>query len=183
HTHHAAAAAAPAPPAAHHAAHAAAHDAAHAAPPEERRGGHARRWRRLRSHYEVGVVDQRATVVVDGAAVATAPYAWQNPSRRWRELDLMLGRRSSGGGGEMAFVIQPAATEPTFTEFTYELWTGFDTGVCDVNLNGGCEAADLGEVIQALDDPAHDPLGDPDTTRDGEVMTDDLQLIVAAIFE
>ncbi len=138
---------------------------------------------RLRRLFDAGVADQRATVVVDGTAVARAPYAWRNPARRWRELDLMLGRRSLVGGGEMAFVIQPASTEPTFTEFTYELWTGFDTGVCDVNLNGRCEAADLGEVIQALDDPAYDPLGDPDTTRDGEVMTDDLHLIVASIFE
>ncbi len=56
------------------------------------------------------------------------------------------------------------------------------SGVCDVNLVDGCEAADLMEVLRVLDDAAYTPAGNPNVDGIGDVTVDDLLALIGGLF-
>jgi hypothetical protein len=55
-------------------------------------------------------------------------------------------------------------------------------GVCDVDLNGTCEAADVMELLRVLDDPSYTPVGNPNVDGIGDVTVDDLLVLIGGLF-
>ncbi len=136
---------------------------------------------RLRRLFDAGVAGQEAAVEVDGAVAARLGFAEANPFRRWRELDVPLVVVDTEPLGALQVRLRP---EPgvVFNEFRYELWTGFETGTCDVELSGACEAADLAALDCLLSGVGGQLLGNPDTNGDGTVSQADLARVLADIF-
>ena len=56
------------------------------------------------------------------------------------------------------------------------------SGVCDVNLVGGCDAADVMEVLHVLDDVSYEPAGNANVDGIGDVTVDDLLVLIGGFF-
>jgi hypothetical protein len=107
----------------------------------------------LRRRFDNGDGDQRGTVTVDGSPPSALGFEDANPYRRWRERDTLLDS-SESAGGELAVSVSPDIQASGFSESLWELWSGYAPGVCDLVLDGECDAADVAEsVLRGADPP------------------------------
>lgn len=156
----------------------------------------ARSWR-LRRRLDAGLGGQRADVYVNGVFVAQFPAVPENPSRRWREIDIDLPSQVGDltQDGYLFFSvlsrsesILTAATFPstpdippnsTFSEFQYELWSEAYPFACpgDVNEDSRRDVLDMVTLVDQLTGKLEllgVQLAAADVNQDGRVGVDDL---------
>jgi hypothetical protein len=108
----------------------------------------------LRRRFDVTNGDQRATVNAVGVGETRLDYEESNPYRRWREREWLLGPLT-GVDPELAITVDVTSRDGVdalgFTESLWELRAGYPPGVCDLVLDGDCDAADLSEAVRAVD--------------------------------
>jgi hypothetical protein len=103
----------------------------------------------LRRRFDDGDGDQRAVVSLAGGTSHGLRFEDANPFRRWRERDLPLGPWEAVDGEVAVSIAVPLATG--FSEAAWELWAGYPPGICDLVLDGVCDAADVAEAVRKRD--------------------------------
>ncbi len=156
----------------------------------------ARPWR-LRRRLDAGLGGQRADIYVNGVFVASFPSVPENPSRRWREIDIDLPSEIADitRDGYLFFsilsrsesIFTPAALpsspdipqNSTFSEFQYELWSEAYPFACpgDVNEDGRRNVSDMVAIVEQLTGKRKllgVQLAAADVNQDGRVGVHDL---------
>ncbi len=156
----------------------------------------ARSWR-LRRRLDAGLGGQRADIYVNGVFVAQFPAVPENPSRRWREIDIDLppqvGDLTQDGYLFFSILSQPESvltpaplpstpdipTNSTFSEFQYELWTEAYPFACpgDVNEDSRRDVLDMVTIVDQLTGKLEllgVQLAAADVNQDGRVGVHDL---------
>ncbi len=88
-------------------------------------------------------------------------------------------RNSWGSGWDGDGYYNVGYGECAIEEYVFDAYGVATPG--DVNADGAFDAADLSDLICELKDPTYTPIGDPDCTRDGHALVDDLTCILDLI--